>query len=159
MKNGCFLLVIVFLLSSCNFFETEKISSETFIKEEINAINWKDVDTYPVFENCNDLSEKLSIKSCFEKTLTNELYRLINKNSTIVKRDLNEKIIIDFFVDEKSRLTITEIKMDSLLQAELPLLENTILSSIDSIQPIAPAYKRGIPVRTSFKLPITISSE
>ena len=48
--------------------------------------------------------------------------------------------------------------VDSLISAQIPLLEKNIKKVMDSIQPIAPAYKRGIPVKTSFQLPLEIKT-
>ena len=158
MKNLLLLLLIIIGISSCQFFETEKISTETFLEEEINAINWKDVDRYPVFKECEGISGKLETKSCFETTLINQLYLSINSENIIVSSDLNEEVLIEFIVNEKGNLKVNSIEMDSILQAKLPLLKNYIIASIDSLQPIAPAYKRGIPVRTTFKLPIAIKT-
>lgn len=158
MKSIFLLLLISIGLTSCQFFETEKISTETFLKEEKKSINWKDVDTYPIFKECEGISEKLETKSCFETTLINQLYHSINSENFIVSSDLNEKVLIEFIVNEKGNLKINSIEMDTILQRKLPQLKNYILTSIDSLQPIAPAYKRGIPVRTSFNLPISIKT-
>ncbi len=158
MKNALLLLLISIGFSSCQFFETEKIAVETFLEEEIKSINWNDVDSYPIFKECDQVSGKQETKSCFETTLSSHLYTSINSEKTIVSSDLNEEVLIDFVVNEKGNLTITSISLDSLLQAELPLLKTVIIKSIDSLQPIAPAYKRGIPVRTTFKLPIVIKT-
>ncbi|MFK5983608.1 MAG: hypothetical protein QM499_11890 [Flavobacteriaceae bacterium] len=162
MKNKGFsillLLLISFGLSSCQFFETEKISSETFLEEEKKSINWKEVDQYPVFQNCENETELLSQKSCFETTLINHLHQSIQSENTIVSEDINETIIIDFIVNEKGILSVSNIKIDSVLRNQLPLLENKIVQGLDSLQPIAPAYKRGIPVKTTFKLPIVIKT-
>ena len=159
MKKGLLLLLISIGFSSCQFFETEKISSETFLEEEIKSINWNDVDSYPIFKECENVSGKLAIKSCFETTLINQLYHSINSENFIVSSDLNEEVLIEFIVNEKGKLLISSIEIDSLLQAQIPVLKNYILASIDSLQPIAPAYKRGIPVQTTFKLPIAIKTE
>ena len=159
MKHIFLLLLISMGTSSCQFFETEKISTETFLEEEKKSINWKDVDTYPVFEECKGISEKLETKSCFETTLINQLYYSINSENFTVSSDLNEEVLIEFIVNEKGDLKINSIKMDCILQSKLPQLKNYILTSIDSLQPIAPAYKRGIPVRTSFHLPISIKTK
>ena len=158
MKSIFLLLLISIGLGSCQFFETEKISTETFLKEEKKLINWKDVDTYPVFKECEGISDKLETKSCFETTLINQLYHSINSENFIVSSDLNEKVLIEFIVNEKGNLKINSIEMDTILQRKLPQLKNYIRSSIDSLQPIAPAYKRGIPVRTTFNLPISIKT-
>ena len=162
MKNKRFDILLLLLISvgfsSCQFFETEKISSETFLEEEIKAINWKEVDQYPVFQNCENETEKEQQKSCFETTIINHLYQSIQSEKTTVLKDINETIIIDFMVNEKGELSISTMKIDSVLSNQLPLLENKIIQGIDSLQPIAPAYKRGIPVKTTFKLPIVIKT-
>jgi len=159
MKKALLLLLLFIGVSSCQFFETEKISSKTFLEEEIKSINWNDVDQYPIFQNCENKIEKTSQKSCFEATLINHLYQSIQSKKTTVSTDLNETIVIDFTVNEKGILSVSNIKMDSILQNQLPLLENKIIQGLDSLQPIAPAYKRGIPVRTTFKLPIVIKTD
>lgn len=159
MKKILFLVFISFGFSSCQFFVTEKISSETFLEEEIKSINWNDVDSYPVFKECENVSEKEASKSCFETTLVNQLYQSIQSDSIVVSTDLDETIIIDFMVSEKGELTITKMEIDSILQNELPYLESDIINGLDSFQPIAPAYKRGIPVKTTFKLPLIIKTD
>ncbi len=158
MKNIFLLLMISIGITSCQFFETEKISTKTFLDEEKGSINWNDVDTYPVFKECEGISDKLETKSCFETTLINQLYRSINSENFTVFSDLDEVVLIEFIVNEKGNLKINTIEIDSILQKKLPQLKNYIITSIDSLQPIAPAYKRGIPVRTSFNLPISIKT-
>jgi len=162
VKNKGFNILLLLLisggLSSCQFFETEKISSETFLEEEIKSINWKDIDQYPVFQNCENETELASQKSCFETTLINHLHQSIQSENTIVSEDINQTVVIDFMVNEKGELSISNMKIDSVLSNLLPLLETKIIQGLDSLQPIAPAYKRGIPVKTTFKLPVVIKT-
>ncbi len=158
IKSVIGLLILSLFFYSCEYFETKKISSETFVKEEIKSINWRDVDQYPIFKNCELVSNKEQQKSCFESTLSSYIYQSINSKETIVTTDLNETVTIDFIVDEKGKLMITSMIVDSLISAQIPLLEKNIKKVMDSIQPIAPAYKRGIPVKTSFQLPLEIKT-
>ena len=158
VKNCLVLVVLSVLIPSCQFFETEKISSETFLKEEIKSINWKDVDQYPIFLNCDTFTEKKQQKSCFESTLSAHLYQVINSENTMVTNELNEPLVLDFLVDEKGKLAITSMKIDSLLKVQIPSLAANIIEGIKTLQPIAPAYKRGIPVKTTFKLPLVIKT-
>ncbi len=159
MKHNWILMFIFFLATSCQFFETEKISSETFIEEEIKSINWNDVDQYPVFSECEDFTDKLDQKKCFETTLSSQLYYYLHSEKIVVTHNLNDTLELEFEVSAKGELTITNIEIDSILETELPLLKDYIIKSIDTIQPVAPAYKRGIPVRTSFTLPIVIKTD
>jgi len=159
MKKMLLLWMISFGFTSCQFFETEKISKEIFFETEINAINWNDVDQYPVFLECEQITEKLEQKKCFETTLSAQIYQSIPSDKILVTNDLNDTILLEFTVDVIGKLTMKKMVMDSILQVELPLFESYILNSIDSLQPIAPAYKRGIPVQTTFSLPIVIKSK
>ena len=90
--------------------------------------------------------------------MSSYIYQSINSKETIVTTDLNETLTIDFIVDEKGKLMITSMIVDSLISTQIPLLEKNIKKVMDSIQPIAPAYKRGIPVKTSFQLPLEIKT-
>lgn len=158
MKHLILYLIIAVTTVSCQFFETEKISSETFYDEEIKTIDWKDVDQYPVFKSCEDFSEKKAQKSCFENTLATYLFKAVTSNKDMSIKDLNDTVYVKFSVSENGQLFVKSIEMDSLTQAELPNLEQSLRIKIDSIELIAPAYKRGIPVKTKFTLPIVLQT-
>ncbi len=155
-SNSIATIAFLFLLQSCTYFETKKIPSETFLEEELKTINWNEVDTYPVFKMCENLSEKEKLKSCFVQTLTTTIYRFIASEKKPVNTTINDTIKVHFTVSKKAKLEINQLEIDSLTKAQLPKIERLIYQSIDSLQPIAPAYKRGVPVNTSFELPIVI---
>lgn len=146
-------------MSSCQFFETEKISSEETFQEEMQAIDWKEVDQYPVFENCKTSFEKTDQKECFVSTISYQLYQSISDKNLVAVRKVYDTILVDFEVSKKGDLTIMQIELDSVLQKEYPSLKQWILNSIDSLELIAPAYKRGIPVNMQFSLPVVIQTD
>ncbi len=158
-KVTILLLLLLGMISSCQFFETKKFSSETFFDEEIKSIDWNEVDQYPTFSNCESFTEKTDQKVCFETAITSHLYRSISKQNFVASNHLNDTIILKFSVSKKGMLVITDIEIDSILQKDLPRLSQLIFQSIDSIQPVAPAYKRGIPVQTTFTLPIVLQTQ
>jgi len=158
MKYSC-ILFISLLLTSCQFFETEKISKETFYEEEVKTIDWKEVDQYPVFKECETISEKGLQKSCFENTLSSHLYHTLQSKKAVTLHPLNDTLRLEFSVSKDAELTVTDIEIDSTVTKELPLLKDWLLQSIDSIPLVAPAYKRGIPVRTTFSFPIILRSQ
>jgi hypothetical protein len=158
MKHPWLFIFILVLASSCRYFETEKVSSEKIYNEEIKTINWKDVDRYPSFSNCEKSIEKREQKTCFINTISAHLYQSISDKKMVAIRDVHDTVRIDFSVSKKGVLSIDKIKMDTVLQREFPNLETLILTSIDSLQPVAPAYKRGIPVKTQFTLPVIIKT-
>ena len=146
-------------MSSCQFFETEKISYEETFQEEIQAIDWKEVDQYPVFENCKSSFEKIDQRDCFARTISSQMYQSISDKNLVAVRDVYDTILVDFAVSKNGELSIMKIELDSILQNEYPNLKDWILNSIDSLELIAPAYKRGIPVKMQFSLPVVIQTD
>lgn len=158
MKHWFIFLPLLLLATSCQFFETEKVSSEEIYNQEMETIDWKDVDNYPAFSNCENFLEKPEQKECFINTITTQLYKSISHEDMVAVRDVYDTVKVNFEVSSRGELSIREIKMDSLLEKEFPNLEKWLLESIDSLQLVAPAYKRGIPVKTQFTLPVIIKT-
>ena len=153
------ILLILLLTGSCQYFETEKISTETFYEEEIKAIDWNDVDKYPAFSNCEKLNEKVDQKSCFENTLSQHLRKTFTNNNAIAVHDLNDTVQLTFSISNKGKIEVTSIKMDSVTQVEFPSLEAWFIQGIDTLTLVSPAYKRAMPVATQFTLPIIIRTQ
>jgi len=158
MKHWFIFLSLLLLATSCQFFETEKVSSEEIYNQEMETIDWKDVDNYPAFSNCENFLEKPEQKECFINTITTQLYKSISHEDMVAVRDVYDTVKVNFEVSSKGELSIREIKMDSLLEKEFPNLERWLLESVDSLKLVAPAYKRGIPVKTQFTLPVIIKT-
>jgi|TARA_R110002020_G_scaffold103640_3_gene242878 hypothetical protein len=152
------ILSTLIICTSCQFFETEKISSETFYDEEVKTINWKDVDRYPAFAACDTLSTKPNQKHCFEEALAAHLQQGITAQGVTTIKELNDTIMLSFSVSEKAQISILQMQMDSLLQKDFPHLQDSLHYSLEALQLVAPAYKRGIPVKTQFMLPIIVKS-
>lgn len=158
MTHRPILVFLLLLATSCQFFETEKVSSDEIFKDEIKTINWKDVDRYPSFVACSEVLDKPEQKDCFINTISTHLYQNISREDMVAVREVYDTVKVRFEVSSAGRLSILEIEMDTLLQKEFPDLEMLIFNSVDSLQPVAPAYKRGIPVRTQFILPVIVQT-
>lgn len=158
MVKYSYLVFLWLFASSCQFFETEKVSSEEIFDQEIKTIDWKDVDRYPSFANCESALEKPEQKACFINTISTRLQHSISAGQMIAVRQLRDTVKVYFEVNSNGHLSILSIKMDTVLQKEFPHLQQWIVQSIDSLRPVAPAYKRGIPVRTQFTLPVIIET-
>lgn len=153
------ILFLSFLATSCQFFDTEKIPSEDFYKKELESIDWSEVDQYPVFKGCEELLEKIAQKKCFENTIATNMYRTISNRNILAGNQLSDTLFIEILVSQKGNLEIKRMEIDSMIQKDFPELQNWIIHSLDSMNIIAPAYKRGIPVKTQFTLPVVIKTE
>ncbi|QIE59465.1 hypothetical protein G5B37_07775 [Rasiella rasia] len=153
------LLLCSFLCLSCQYFDTEKISAETFYQEELKTIDWAEVDRYPAFAACDTLSEKPSQKDCFEAELGAYLRQTIVNQKIEAVKDIHDTIVVHFSISEKAIISVQSIKMDSVLVREFPHLKDTLQRDLDATKLIAPAYKRGVPVITTFTLPIVVLTD
>ncbi len=154
-----FFLGFLLVLYSCQYFNTERISSETFYEEEIESINWSDVDTYPMFRECETFTEKEEQKSCFQNVVNTAIKTKLSEENLITSQDVNDTVTIIIQIDKTGDLVIQEVMADSLTLKYIPNLSQLFKESIDQVSNPAPAYKRGIPVNTTIRLPFILNSE
>lgn len=152
-------VIFCLILTSCNYFNVKKTSSEQILKDELQSFNWNDVDEYPTFASCDSVTTKKERKSCFESTLAKHVLQNLSSEKMIVNHDLNDTVFIDFSLTEKGKLSVLNLKLKKETKIVLPNLEDQILSSLDSLPEIFPAIKRGQQVSAQFKLPIIIRSD
>lgn len=153
-KISCILTIL--LLSSCNYFDVKKTSSEEILNDELKSFNWKEVDEYPSFSTCDSSATKLQRKLCFEQTLTSFITSSLQNEQIIVSQDINDTLIVNFKISETGTLKILDVKIDTITEQEIPDLKNLLIKSLDSVPQILPGIKRGQHVTTEFKLPIII---
>lgn len=156
-----YIRVIIFCLivTSCNYFNVQKTSSEQILKDELQSFNWNDVDEFPTFVSCDSVSTKQDRKICFETTLANHMLNNLSKEKMIVSKELNDTILIEFMLTDKGEVSILNMQIKDRTKNNLPKLEEHLLTSIISLPEIFPAIKRGQQVTTQFKLPIIIKSD
>jgi len=148
--------IFIFLLTSCEYFNVKKTSSEAILKEELQTFNWNDVDEYPSFTACDSSISKEDKTICFQQTITGNITSYLKKERIVVTQDINDTIMLHFQVSKKGELLLLQAKTDSLTIQEIPNIKQLLHKSLDSLPKIFPAIKRGQQVTTEFKLPIVI---
>lgn len=146
------------LLGSCNF-ETKKISSEEVLELESQTLNWKEVDQYPAFEDCQDETELTAARDCFEREVAENVYAYLAKQQPVVTEAINDTLLLYLKINKEGRPEIDSVEIDSTTTKQLPEIRSWLTQSIDSLPKIYPASKRGVPVSTVFKMPILIKAE
>tara|TARA_R110002050_G_scaffold94765_3_gene197279 strand:+ start:6391 stop:6867 length:477 start_codon:yes stop_codon:yes gene_type:complete len=152
-----YVFILVFMLSSCEYFNVKKTSSEAILNEELETFNWNDVDAYPTFSSCDSMSTKQEKKQCFENHLTTRIFSFLESEGIVVSQDINDTIVLNFQVSETGVLLLSSSKIDSLTLQEIPNIKTLLSKSIDSLPKIYPAIKRGQQVKTAFELPVIIN--
>lgn len=153
------LLAVLFLsLIACNF-ETKKISSEEVLEQESRSLNWKEVDEYPAFEDCQNLTDLAEAKNCFERKVSNTIYSFLASQQPVVTESINDTLFIYLEITKEGKAQIDSIRVDTTVTNQLPKIKDWVRQSLDSLPKIYPASKRGIPVSTVFKMPVVVKAE
>src|SRR5690606_577956 len=153
------LLFLFTLLTGCNNFETRKISSEEVLDQESKSLNWREVDEYPAFEHCRNITDIDKAKECFESTVAASVNNYLSRQEPIVTEAIDDTVFVHLEISKTGVPTIDSIDADSLVTSQIPELQLWIKQSIDSLPRIHPASKRGIPVSGVFIMPVMIKAE
>jgi hypothetical protein len=134
-------------------------SEKELLKKELKAINWKEVDEYPSFADCDKLDNKTKRQQCFFEYLTELIQQKLSSDTlSILYPELDTiEVKVTIFPNAKMKfepqfskdsVAYNTIKIDSILNARL----------VD-FPKVNPAIKRGIPVKTQFILPVILKVE
>ena len=158
MKRLLLLLLLPFF-TACDLFETKKVTSEEILIEEQQELNWHEVDQYPAFSECREITEEEAAKDCFGNKVASYVYARLEQKEPVVTEALYDTIMLHLIVSDEGAPRIDSVEIDSMVTHHLPKIRTWIQESVDSLPKIYPASKRGIPVATNFKLPIVIEAE
>lgn len=158
MKHYYFFSLFI-IVTSCQYFEKQVPSEKELLQKELKAINWKEVDEYPSFADCDKLEDKTQRKQCFFEYLTQLIQEKLQVDTLSVLYPELDTIEVKVTVFPDSRMQFEPqfpndsvaydtIKIDSILHVKL----------VD-FPKVNPAIKQGIPVKTQFILPVIIKVE
>ncbi|HUH27320.1 hypothetical protein [Gelidibacter sp.] len=151
------LLVFFILLTSCDYFQSKKVSTEQLLEEEMQAINWNDVDEYPTFSDCDAATTNQEKKVCFENHLHKLLTSHLENQKIVVTEDVSDTVLLKIHIDKTGQFSVRNIDMDSITKAQIPQLDSILRHSFDSLPKIYPAIKRSQQVATEFSLPVIVN--
>jgi len=147
------------LLSSCQYFDKQVPSKEELLQKELKAINWKEVDEYPSFANCDSVQDKTQKKQCFFEYLTQLIQERLSVDTLSFLDPKIDTIDVKVTVFPNSTMKFeTQIPVDTLSNNNIKI-DSIIHARLIGFPKVNPAIKRGIPVKTQFVLPIILKVE
>ncbi len=162
-----FLLLLFFVLilgASCSYFLDQEQKVNQLTIQRIDTINWNEIDSYPLFENCSELTPKIEQKTCFETIFTAHLIKSLKNYHFEVERTMSDTIYLEFKIDNEGLVYIYRINANDTIKKELIDLEKAIEVSVKTLPKLYAAQKKIqsdyntqlIPVSTRFTLPIVL---
>ncbi len=156
-----YLTVVAFLLlfCSCQFLDNQVPNKELLLNEELQSINWSEVDEFPSVSDCENIADEAEQRRCFFEFLTQTIQQKLSGDTlSVLYPHLDTiEVKVTVFPDStirfephfpKDSLAYDTIKIDSILHVKL----------VD-FPKIHPALKRGTPVKTQFILPVILKME
>ncbi len=156
-----------FLLCLCiySLFSCEKICKVTtvFCKEntqqEPEKIDFTLIDVFPAFKECNSKLTYSESKTCFETTLHQKISDKIQDLQLSSENPIIDTLLIRFSISKKGKFTCKNIKLTPPLNTSFPYLTEDIQSIVENLTKVSPAQKRGIPVVSTYTIPLVIKTE
>lgn len=154
MKQWCYIAVLGLLFASCKTEEEIQIEAENRAQEEFSQLDITKVDRYPVFENCDEM---ITTSDCFYS----ELHQLITDKlaNQIYDHKWSSR---DSLVAAITVKASGQLHYDSIVSAAVDINKNELDSifkkQLNPLCKIEPAIVQGIPVTTSYLLPIKITA-
>lgn len=128
------------------------------VNDELMAIDWNDVDNYPLFETCDEMAQKVEQRNCFEQEMLKRFVEAFSDTVYEVEGQLKDTLFVDFEVDEDGFVNIIEIEENVTIEKAVPGFRDELRSRFSDLT-VIPAHKRGINVKIKFRLPIVLDTE
>ena len=158
MKKALALLFLI-LISSCQYFGGEVPSKKELLDKELNAINWKEVDEFPSFSECDKIKDERMQKQCFFEFLTQTIQDKLTSDTLATLYPELDTIEVKITVFPNSTMKFEpQFPKDSTVYDTIKV-DSILKSRLVNFPKVNPATKRGLPVKTQFILPVIIKSE
>lgn len=151
-------LLLPLLFNSCQYFDKQVPTKEELLQKELKAINWKQVDEFPSFTNCDSVQDKAQKKQCFFDYLTQLIQEKLSVDTLSVLYPQLDTINVKVTVFANSTMQF-EPQLNDSLSYNAPKIDSILHARLVDFPKVNPAIKRGIPVKTQFVLPVILKVE
>lgn len=153
MKSKIKLLLVFFLVISCNSANYEKIEFNQTLKSKLDEVSFNQIDIFPSFETCNVEEDAALTKTCFINTIHKSIQDFLEQHQ--VEKD-SFNVVLE--VSKTGSLSVANIKSGTKNSTqELKTKLNLFLKQ--KLPKLYPAQKQGIPIRCQINLPVVIKDE
>lgn len=153
-------ILLLISLVSCQYFEKQVPDEKELLKQELNKINWDDVDEFPSVLQCDTIKDDELKRQCFFDYMTQTIQERIGIDTLRIEYPEIDTINVKITVNPDSSLQFeTQYPNDSIALADKTKIDSILNSRLSDFPKIEPAIKRGVKVKTQFLLPVIIKME
>lgn len=134
-------------------------SEKELLQKELKSINWKEVDEYPSFADCNKIDNKEERHQCFFQYLTELIQDKLRLDTLSILYPELDTIEVKVTVYPNSRIQFEPLFPKDSVAYDTVKIDSILKRRLVGFPKVNPAIKRGIPVKTQFILPVIIKVE
>lgn len=149
-------LILLLSLASCQLFDKKVPDENELLQQELQKINWNQVDEYPSVYNCDSFKDMEAQKQCFFKYLSHEINQKIGLDTIQMFYPNIDTIQVKVTVFPDKTISFEPQKPKDSIDYNLKKLDSIIQTKLANFPPIEPASKRGLKVKTQFILPLIV---
>ena len=153
------ILALLGLFVSCDWFMSKEVKTQKLVDQEMQSIDWNELDEYPLFDNCDETDSKTVQKECFETTLLSHFSSTLHEFDFELDAEINDTVYVDFIMDKEGWISVLKIDKNAAVNSQIPEFNAIITRSLKNLPKVAPALKRGIPVSAKFRIPIVLNTK
>ncbi|QYJ69336.1 hypothetical protein [Flavobacterium litorale] len=152
-------LVALFLLSACQWFDQKVPDKQELVKERLEDINWNEVSSYPSITGCDAITDKQAQKQCFFELMVKLIQEKLDADTIAVLYPELDTINVVVTIHADAQLEFEpKFNQDSVRYNKVAI-DSILKNRLVNFPEIAPAQKEGIPVTTQFVLPVILNVE
>ncbi len=158
MRSSFYLLLCSTFLFGCNEWPKKVPSESELLKQELKQVNWRQVDEYPTVADCEALTEKFERQQCFFDFITSLIQQKLSADTLHLSASNNDTLKLKITVTNKAELKFEVAHRDSIPEIQQAVIDSVLKARLVDFPPITPALKRGVPVTSSFVVPVKINA-
>jgi len=145
MKKIIFFLVL--LIQSNAFCQNEKSITEE--QKNTSELSFKEIETIPTFNGCNNKSKNEEIKDCFNQKIAEHIAKHFKYPNKAIRKEIQGKVLVSFIISKTGE--ITNVKAANKTH---PILEAEAIRIIKLLPRMTPGKQKGEPVNVAYTIPI-----
>lgn len=158
LRQTISLFLIIFLCASCEYFSSDTSASKSNFEISSTIIDFTKVDVYPIFTDCENYAENDNQKECFHSTITQKLGESLSKADIKVKKAVNDTAWVDILIDNTGRASIVNVNSTTAIDEQIPDFRQVLEQSINRLPTMKPAVKRGIFVKSQYRMAVEVKT-
>ena len=156
MKKTLQLIVAAVLLYSCQLFDKKVPDENQLLQQELQKINWEEVDELPSVLSCDTIKDPAVKKQCFFDYLTQLIQQKLSVDTLSVLYPQLDTIDVKVTISPDATM-VFEPQITDTLSYNTTKIDSILKARLVDFPAVHPAIKRGIPVKTQFVLPVLLN--